>query len=129
VNKKKSFNYKNCWSLWRKFKGTVLRFENEQRSNYFYKNNLTLLRYFNFFYGYKFDLLKNKTFRTFVSLLECKLDVLFYRVGFTHNILVAKDYIRNGNALVNDIKINFLSFFVKPGSIVRPSEKLWGKVV
>jgi ribosomal protein S4 len=125
----KKFNLNNRWFLWRAFKRTVLRFENDQRFKFFYKNNLALVRYFSFFYNYKFALLKKKTFRSFVSLLECKLDVLFFRAGFTPDILVAKFYIKQNKVLVDDTQINFLSFFVKPSSTIRAVETLWGKLL
>lgn len=96
-----------------------MKFRKGQSIKFFFQYSRVLLRYYNFFYKYKISLLRKPTLRSFVVLLECKLEILIYRLGLAVNNIVAKNLIINGFILVNDFKIIFTCFFVKLGSIVR----------
>lgn len=68
------------------------------------------------------------TLRSFVVLLECKLEILIYRLGLAISNIVARNLITSGFILVDDFKIIFTSFFVKLGSIIRLNSLIWGEI-
>lgn len=116
------------WKLWRIFKKTVFKFRKGQSIKLFFQFSNILCRYYNFFYKYKINLLWKPSLRSFVVLLECKLEILIYRLGLAINNIVARNLIINGFILVDDFKIIFTSFFVKLGSTIRLNNMLWGKI-
>lgn len=116
------------WKIWRIFKKTVLKFRKGQSIKSFFQFSHVLFRYYNFFYKYKISLLWKPTLRSFVVLLECKLEILIYRLGLATNNIIARGLITSGFILVDDFKIIFTSFFVKLGSLIRLNNLIWGEI-
>lgn len=127
-NKIKKIKLVAHWKIWRIFKKTVLKFRKGQSIKLFFHFSQVLLRYYNFFYKYKISLLMKPTLRSFVVLLECKLEILIYRLGLAISNIVARNLITSGFILVDDFKIIFTSFFVKLGSIIRLNSLIWGEI-
>ena len=125
---KKVFNYKlqKKWRLWRLFKINIFWFRKGQPIKTFFRYNNILVRYYNFFYGYKTKLLNNIMYHSFISLFESKLVILLYRLGLSKNNIQARELIKQKQILINDKIIKFHTFFVIVGSIIRVSLNIWG---
>ena len=66
---------------------------------------------------------KGVTGENLISMLESRLDNMVYRLGFTFSRRQARQLIRHGHFLVNDIKVNIASYLVKPEDVIRLREK------
>ena len=60
-----------------------------------------------------------------VSLLECRLDNVVFRLGFAPSIRSAKQLISHGNVFVNNQKRTISSEVLKPGDKVTLKEKIY----
>jgi small subunit ribosomal protein S4 len=72
------------------------------------------------FRGY-FDMaskLKGKTGENLLSLLECRLDNVIYRLGFGMSRAEARQLVTHGHFIVNGQKVDIPSFLVKPGMVI-----------
>ncbi len=58
-----------------------------------------------------------------LTLLECRLDNMVYRMGFAASRNQARQLVRHNHFLVNDRKVNIPSYQVRPGESVRVKEK------
>jgi small subunit ribosomal protein S4 len=58
---------------------------------------------------------KGVTGENLLSLLECRLDNVVYRVGLATSRAEARQLVRHGHILVNGRKVNIPSFQTKPG--------------
>ena len=66
---------------------------------------------------------KGLTGTTLVTLLECRLDNMVYRLGFANSIRQARQMVVHGHILVNGEKVDRPSFNVKVGDEVKLQEK------
>lgn len=66
---------------------------------------------------------EGKTGAALISILECRLDNLVYRLGFANSIRMARQMVSHKHILVDGKKINIPSFNVKVGSTISLDEK------
>ncbi len=90
----------------------------------FFRHNNILVKYYNFFYGYKTKSINKVSYHSFINLFESKLDILLYRIGLSKNNIQSKELIKQKHILVNNKVIKYHSFFVKVGSIIHVSLNL-----
>ncbi|HUV42684.1 MAG TPA: 30S ribosomal protein S4 [Patescibacteria group bacterium] len=57
------------------------------------------------------------------QLLESRLDNVVYRSGLAPSRSIARQLVSHGHAYVNEKKVNIASYQVKPGDLIRISEK------
>jgi small subunit ribosomal protein S4 len=69
---------------------------------------------------------QGNTAHIFMSMLECRLDTLVYRLGFAATIFHAQQLVSHGHVLVNGDKVDRRSFQVKPGMEISLKEKSKG---
>jgi small subunit ribosomal protein S4 len=67
--------------------------------------------------------LKGNTVNNFAAMLECRLDVMVYRMKFGSTIFAAHQLVTHGHILVNGKKVDRRSFVVKPGMVISIKEK------
>ena len=67
--------------------------------------------------------LKGNTQDIFIQMLECRLDVVVYRLKFALTIFHAQQLVAHGHVLVNGKKVDIRSFQVKPGMTISIREK------
>lgn len=60
---------------------------------------------------------------TFAQLLECRLDVLVYRLKFASTIFAAHQLVSHGHIEVDGKKVDIRSYSVKPGQVISVREK------
>ena len=63
------------------------------------------------------------TAQNFVQLLECRLDVVVYRLRFARTIFGAHQLVSHGHILVDGKKVDRRSFIVKAGQTISVREK------
>ncbi|MFV3013167.1 30S ribosomal protein S4 [Clostridium botulinum] len=66
---------------------------------------------------------KERTGDVLLRSLECRLDNIVYRIGFSSSIRQARQMVNHGHILVNNSKINIPSYAVKIGDIITLREK------
>lgn len=66
---------------------------------------------------------KGNTAQLFMQRLECRLDVVVYRLRFARTIFAAQQLVCHGHILVNGKKVDRRSFFVKPGMEISIRDK------
>lgn len=69
------------------------------------------------------DRQKGITGANLLRLLECRLDNVVYRLGFTHSRTQARQMILHEHFLINGTKVNVPSYGVKAGDMVETREK------
>ena len=74
-------------------------------------------------YFEKADKQKGITGENLLRMLECRLDNLVYRLGFSPSRNSARQLVRHGHFMVNQKKNNIPSYQVKPGDIISVREK------
>lgn len=57
------------------------------------------------------------------QLLECRLDIIVYRLKLAPTIFAAHQLVSHGHVLVDGVKVDRRSFQVKPGMVVSVREK------
>ncbi len=55
--------------------------------------------------------------------LECRLDMIVYRLGFASTIFAAHQLVSHGHVCVNGKRVNIRSFHVRPGMVISIHEK------
>lgn len=65
---------------------------------------------------------QTNTAQAFAEMLECRLDVIVYRLKLAGTIFGAHQLVSHGHVLVNGKKVDRRSFQVKPGMIVSVKE-------
>lgn len=65
---------------------------------------------------------KGNTHGIFLAQLECRLDVIVYRLKFALTIFHAQQLVAHGHILVNGKKVDIRSFQVKPGMVISVQE-------
>ena len=58
-----------------------------------------------------------------MSLLECRLDNVVFRLGFARTRKEARQTVRHGHFTVNGRRVDIPSYLVKPGDVVAVGEK------
>lgn len=74
-------------------------------------------------YVHKAEKSKESTGTVLVQLLECRLDNIVYRLGLASSIRQARQMVVHGHILVNDKKVDRLSFGLNVGDVVSLREK------
>lgn len=74
-------------------------------------------------YFKKADKQKGITGENLLRMLECRLDNLVYRLGFSPSRNSARQLVLHGHFMVNQKKTNIPSYQVKPGDIISVREK------
>ncbi|MCJ7508458.1 MAG: 30S ribosomal protein S4 [candidate division Zixibacteria bacterium] len=74
-------------------------------------------------YFYKAEKEKGITGENLLSMLECRLDNIVYRLGFAPSRKTARQLVLHGHFLVGSKKVNIPSYQVKPGQVVSVREK------
>lgn len=74
-------------------------------------------------YVHKAEKSKESTGTLLVQLLECRLDNIVYRLGLASSIRQARQMVVHGHILVNDKKVDRLSFGLNVGDVVSLREK------
>ena len=69
---------------------------------------------------------QGKTGENLLSILECRLDNVVYRLGFAMSRAVARQMVSHGHFTVNGRKVNIPSYQVKPGMVVALKESSRG---
>lgn len=69
---------------------------------------------------------KGVTGEVLLQLLECRLDTVAYRMGFSANRRQARQLIGHGHFVVNGKPVNIPSYNLKPGDIVEVRERSRG---
>ena len=64
-----------------------------------------------------------QTGENLLSILECRLDNVVYRLGFAMSRAEARQMVSHGHITVNGRKVNIPSFQVKPGMVISLTEK------
>lgn len=65
---------------------------------------------------------KGVTGEILLQLLECRLDNMVYRMGFSANKRQARQFIAHGHFMVNGKPVNIPSYIVKAGDLVEVTE-------
>ncbi len=66
---------------------------------------------------------EGKTGAALISILECRLDNLVYRLGFANSIRMARQMVTHRHFLVDGKRVNIPSYNVKVGSTITMIEK------
>ncbi|MCI5149057.1 MAG: 30S ribosomal protein S4, partial [Candidatus Electrothrix sp. MAN1_4] len=74
-------------------------------------------------YFYLADKAKGVTGLNLLSMLECRLDNVAYRLGFAGSRDQARQFVRHNHFLINGKKVNIPSYQVKPGDSISLKEK------
>jgi len=69
------------------------------------------------------DRQKGITGTTLLSLLECRLDSVVYRLGFVNSRTQGRHFIRHNHFLVNGKKVNIPSYLINLGDVIEIREK------
>ena len=69
---------------------------------------------------------QGKTGENLLSILECRLDNVVYRLGFAMSRAEARQMVSHGHFTVNGRKVNIPSYQVKPGMVVALKESSRG---
>lgn len=63
------------------------------------------------------------TAQAFCQMLECRLDIVVYRLRFARTIFAAQQLVSHGHILVDGQKVDRRSYLVKPGQTISVKEK------
>jgi len=66
---------------------------------------------------------KGITGTTLLSMLECRLDNVVYRLGFVNSRTQGRHFVRHNHFLVNGKKVNIPSYLINTGDVVEIREK------
>ena len=69
------------------------------------------------------DRAQGNTGTNLMSILECRLDNVIYRLGFGASRAQSRQLISHGHILVNGRRVNIASYLVRPGDAVSPKNK------
>ena len=69
---------------------------------------------------------QGKTGENLLSILECRLDNVVYRLGFAMSRAEARQMVSHGHFTVNGRKVNIPSYQVKPGMVINLKESSRG---
>jgi small subunit ribosomal protein S4 len=66
---------------------------------------------------------KGDTSENLISILECRLDAIIYRMKFVPTVFAARQFVNHGHVLVNGKKVNIPSYMCKEGDVIEVKEK------
>lgn len=66
---------------------------------------------------------KGNTVQGLMERLECRLDIIVYRLKFGRTLFAAQQLVSHGHVTVNGRKVDRRSFQVKPGMVIAVREK------
>lgn len=69
------------------------------------------------------DRQKGITGTTLLSMLECRLDSVVYRLGFVNSRTQGRHFVRHNHFLVNGKKVNIPSYLISSGDVIEIREK------
>ena len=69
------------------------------------------------------DRAQGNTGTNLMSILECRLDNVIYRLGFGASRAQSRQLISHGHILVNSHRVNIASYLVRPGDVVSLKNK------
>ena len=69
------------------------------------------------------DRAKGNTGTNLMSVLECRLDNVIYRLGFGASRAQSRQLISHGHILVNGQRVNIASYLVRPGDVLSLKNK------
>lgn len=69
-------------------------------------------------YFYMADKKKGITGSNLLQLLECRLDNVVYRLGFSSNRRQARQLVLHGHITLNDRRVNIPSCLIRPGDVI-----------
>ena len=69
------------------------------------------------------DRTKGNTGTNLMSILECRLDNVIYRLGFGASRAQSRQLISHGHILVNGHRVNIASYLVRPGDVMSLKNK------
>jgi len=69
------------------------------------------------------DRAKGNTGTNLMSILECRLDNIVYRLGFGASRAQSRQLISHGHILVNGSRVNIASYLVRPGDTISLKNK------
>lgn len=117
--------------LFRRFQGFHKWFEKQKTSSKkYFKLSLSIQQKFKRYYGN----LTNKelkklyviarasegnTTTNLLKLLERRLDIILYRLHFSHSIFNSRQLIRHGYIFVNNKRIKNINFLIQPGDLIQ----------
>lgn len=73
-------------------------------------------------YFYMADKKKGITGSNLLQLLECRLDNVVYRLGFSSNRRQARQLVLHGHVTVNNRRVNIPSCLIRPGDVIGLAE-------
>ncbi|MBT5265609.1 MAG: 30S ribosomal protein S4 [Rhodospirillaceae bacterium] len=66
---------------------------------------------------------KGDTGENLVTILECRLDAVVYRMRFVPTVFAARQFVNHGHVTVNGRRVNIPSYMVRDGDVVEVREK------
>jgi len=73
--------------------------------------------------AYKKALKKDgNTAQNLAEMLECRLDIVVYRLKFGNTIFAAQQLVSHGHILVDGKKVDIRSYYVRPGQVISIKE-------
>ncbi|OPZ76936.1 MAG: 30S ribosomal protein S4 [Alphaproteobacteria bacterium ADurb.Bin438] len=63
------------------------------------------------------------TSENLVSILECRLDAVVYRMKFVPTVFASRQFVNHGHIEVNGQKVDIPSYMVKPGDVISVKAK------
>lgn len=125
-----SLNKYNIFNIRQSFK----RFRRRGKRASLYKNQFSSKQQLKLFYGgirekmfkkyfNEGSLYKGLAIDNFFILLEKRLDVVVYRLGWAKSIFMCRQLICHGHIMVNNKKVNISSYRLKKGDIIEPTSE------
>ena len=68
------------------------------------------------------DRRKGDTSENLISILECRLDAVVYRMKFVPTVFASRQFVNHGHISVNGKKVNIPSYMVKEGDVIEVKE-------
>jgi len=66
---------------------------------------------------------RGNTSEILIGLLERRLDAVVYRAKFVPTVFAARQLVNHGHVLVNGVRTNIASFYVKEGDVIQLRQK------
>jgi small subunit ribosomal protein S4 len=66
---------------------------------------------------------RGDTAENMIGLLECRLDMVVFRLNFVPTIFAARQFVNHGHVLVNGVRVTIASYSVREGDVIEVREK------
>jgi small subunit ribosomal protein S4 len=66
---------------------------------------------------------RGDTAENMIGLLECRLDMVVFRLNFVPTIFAARQFVTHGHVLVNGVRVTIASYSVREGDVIEVREK------